>query len=87
MLFRSRPADSRTHVGRFFEKIGNEGPAGFLTVIGRKLSLMIGSFSNTAWVLAVLAVHLTRPEATPFLLAFAAGSLWVGLGLRRDSGA
>jgi cellulose synthase/poly-beta-1,6-N-acetylglucosamine synthase-like glycosyltransferase len=38
-------------------------------------------------VLAVLAVHLTRPEATPFLLAFAAGSLWVGLGLRRDSGA
>lgn len=32
--------------------------------------------------LAALAVHLTRPEATPFLLAFAAGSLWVGLGVR-----
>lgn len=52
----SRPADSRTHVGRFFEKIGNEGPAGFGTVIGRKLSLMLGTFSNTAWVLAVLSV-------------------------------
>jgi len=33
--------------------------------------------------LAGLALHLTRPEATPFLLAFAAGSLWVGLGVRR----
>ncbi len=52
----SRPADSRTHVGRFFEKIGTDGPAGFATVIGRKLSLMLGTFSNTAWVLAVLSV-------------------------------
>ncbi len=52
----SRPTDSRTHVGRFFEKVGNEGPAGFFTVIGRKLGLMIGTFSNTAVVLAVLSV-------------------------------
>jgi hypothetical protein len=52
----SRPANERTHVGRFFEKIGEEGPAGFFTVTGRKLSLMIGTFSNTAWVLLVLSV-------------------------------
>jgi len=43
-------------VGRFFEKIGEEGPSGFFTVIGRKLSLMISTFSNTAWVLLVLSV-------------------------------
>jgi hypothetical protein len=54
----SRPADSRTHVGRFFEKVGKEGPTGFLTVVGRKLSLMLGTFSNTAWVLAVLSVAI-----------------------------
>ena len=52
----SRPANERTHVGRFFEKIGEDGPAGFFTVIGRKLGLMIGTFSNTAWVLLVLSV-------------------------------
>ena len=32
----ARPADSRTHVGRFFEKVGDEGISGFTTVIGRK---------------------------------------------------
>ena len=52
----SRPANERTHVGRFFEKVGQDGPAGFFTVIGRKLGLMIGTFSNTAWVLLVLSV-------------------------------
>jgi hypothetical protein len=52
----TRPSNERTHVGRFFEKVGDEGPAGFFTVIGRKLSLMIGTFSNTAWVLLVLSV-------------------------------
>ena len=52
----SRPANERTHVGRFFEKVGEDGPAGFFNVIGRKLGLMIGTFSNTAWVLLVLSV-------------------------------
>ena len=52
----ARPADSRTHVGRFFEKVANDGAGGFFSVIGRKLSLMISTFSNTAWVLAVISV-------------------------------
>ncbi|MGZ6899475.1 MAG: hypothetical protein ACXVJZ_18780 [Acidimicrobiia bacterium] len=52
----TRPANSRTHVGRLFEKIGNDGPGAFFTVVGRKWSLMVGTFSNTAWVLAVLSV-------------------------------
>jgi hypothetical protein len=51
-----RPADSRTHVGRFFEKVGDEGVSGFATVIGRKLSLMLQTFSNTGWVLLVAGV-------------------------------
>ena len=52
----ARPANGRTHVGRFFEKIGNEGISGFTTVIGRKLGLMLGTFSNTGYVLLVLGV-------------------------------
>jgi len=51
-----RPADTRTHVGRFFEKVGDEGLAGFMTVIGRKLSLMLATFRNTGWVLLVAGV-------------------------------
>jgi hypothetical protein len=49
----TRPADRRTHVGRFFEKIGNDGPSAFTEVIGRKLGLMLRTFSNTGWVLVV----------------------------------
>jgi len=52
----SRPSNERTHVGRFFERIGQDGPAGFFEVVGRKWSLMVETFSNTAWVLLVLVV-------------------------------
>jgi hypothetical protein len=56
LLDLSRPSSERTHVGRFFEQIGQQGPAGFFDVIGRKWSLMVETFSNTAWVLVVLVV-------------------------------
>ncbi len=52
----TRPADQQTHVGRFFERVASDGPGAFFGVIGRKASLMIGTFSNTAWVLVVIAV-------------------------------
>jgi hypothetical protein len=52
----ARPADSRTHVGRFFEKVGDEGVSGFTTVVGRKASLMLATFRNTGWVLLVFGV-------------------------------
>lgn len=52
----SRPADSRTHVGRFFEKVGDEGISGFTQVIGRKATLMLQTFRNTGWVLLVVVV-------------------------------
>jgi hypothetical protein len=49
----TRPAGQRTHVGRFFEKVGNDGVSAFLEVIGRKLDMMLRTFSNTGWVLVV----------------------------------
>lgn len=52
----TRPVDQRTHVGRFFEKVGDEGIAGFTTVIGRKATLMLQTFRNTGWVLLVVGV-------------------------------
>lgn len=54
----ARPANERTHVGRLFEKVGSDGVGSFFTVVGRKASLMIATFSNTAWVLLVLSVAI-----------------------------
>lgn len=51
-----RPRASRTHVGRFFEKIGDEGFVGFWTVIVRKAGLMIQTFAVPTWVLATVAL-------------------------------
>ncbi len=52
----TRASNQRTHIGRLFERIGNDGIGELFSVIGRKASLMIGTFSNTAWVLLVLSV-------------------------------
>ena len=52
----TRPRDSRTHVGRFFEKIGNEGIGGFVTVIERKAGLMLNTFLVPTWVIATIAL-------------------------------
>lgn len=52
----ARPADSRTHVGRFFEKVRDDGLSGFTTVVGRKLTLMLQTFRNTGWLLLVAGV-------------------------------
>lgn len=53
--------------------LGGRAVPGRLELLGAGLCL----------ALVGLALHLMRPEAMPFLLAFAAGSLWVGLGVRR----
>jgi hypothetical protein len=52
----TRPPDKQTHVGRFFQKVADEGVSGFTTVVGRKLSLMLQTFHNTSWVLLVAGV-------------------------------
>lgn len=78
-----RPSGSRTHVGRFFEKVGNDGFAGFVTVISRKAGLMLETFLVPTWVLAsigLLAFLAFLAWGTPWLsrLAVALPSLRAG---------
>lgn len=49
----ARPADSRTHLGRLFEKVGDEGWSSFTTVIERKLSANFRNITTTVWMLVV----------------------------------
>ncbi len=51
-----RPSDQRTHVGRFFEKVGSEGFSGFSTVIERKGSENAATFSSGIYVLLIVVV-------------------------------
>ena len=53
-----RPRDQRSHVGRFFEKVGNEGFSGFSSVIERKSGENAATFSSTIY-LVLIAVVLT----------------------------
>jgi hypothetical protein len=54
----ARPADQRTHLGRLFEKIGNQGFGGFSTVILRKAGENVSTLSTSTWrpMLIVLIV-------------------------------
>ena len=51
-----RPADQRTHIGRFFEKVGNEGWSGFTTVLHRKGTENVDTLGNTGWLFVIIAV-------------------------------
>jgi hypothetical protein len=51
-----RPRDQRTHVGRFFEKVGNEGFSGFSSVIERKSGENAASFSSTIYLVLIVVV-------------------------------
>ncbi|HZP30343.1 MAG TPA: hypothetical protein VFC99_15420 [Acidimicrobiia bacterium] len=97
-----RPADQRTHVGRFFEKVGNEGWSGFVTVLHRKGTENVDTLGTTGWLFVVavvvaLAVFLWRRpprrlaslvRAVPTLRASAVGfAIAAGLGYAlNDSG-
>lgn len=48
-----RPSAQRTHVGRFFEKIGNEGFSGFWTVIHRKIDENLDVFTSSRWIVLI----------------------------------
>lgn len=59
----ARPADSRTHLGRLVEAIGDDGIGSFTTVISRKLGANLGVITSTVWTAMVplallLAVYL-----------------------------
>lgn len=50
-----RPAQQRTHIGQFFSQVGNHGWSGFTMVIGRKINENLETFSNTGWLLLLIA--------------------------------
>lgn len=54
----ARPAASRTHVGRFFEQVGNEGWHGFWLVIHRKADESLGTFGHSVWTLMTIGILL-----------------------------
>ena len=47
----ARPAASRTHLGRLFERIGDQGWEGFWTIIQRKASANLGVLGLSIWTL------------------------------------
>ena len=51
-----RPKDQRSHVGRFFEKVGNEGFSGFSSVIERKSGENAATFSSTIFLVLIVVV-------------------------------
>lgn len=55
-----RPADSRTHLGRFVTDIRAGGDNTFLTTVGRKLSTNIRVFSGSfwTWIVPLIAIVL-----------------------------
>jgi hypothetical protein len=68
----SRPSDSRTHLGRLVERIGDDGLSSFLTVVTRKLGANLGVITSTVWTAMV-----------PIALAFAVYLLWRAPGAAR----
>lgn len=51
-----RPKDQRTHVGRFFEKVGNEGWSGFATVLQRKGSENAATLASWVSIVVIIVV-------------------------------
>jgi hypothetical protein len=62
-----RPKDQRTHVGRFFDKVANDGLAGFALTLQRKGMENIASFRGTKllWILPIVAVLVWYLWRTP----------------------
>lgn len=73
LLDLARPADDRTHLGRLFERVADDGWSAFETVVVRKLQANLSVLTSSVWTLMV-----------PLALAVAAYLLWVAPGrLRR----
>lgn len=52
----ARPEDQRTHLGRLFERIGDEGFGAFVTVVFRKLEANLSVLTSSEWILMVPVV-------------------------------
>jgi hypothetical protein len=55
-----RPPDQRTHIGRFFAKVGRDGIDSLVKTLHRKLDANLGSFSTARllWVLPIVAAFV-----------------------------
>ncbi|MCU1456730.1 MAG: hypothetical protein JWL73_822 [Actinomycetia bacterium] len=73
----ARPAAQRTHLGRLFEKIGNQGSGGFSTVILRKAGQNVSTLDSSTWrpMLVVILISLV-------FMAWRAPQLWRSLERR-----
>lgn len=61
----ARPPQRRTHLGRLFERVADDGWSSFATVVERKLNANFRNVSGTVWILVipitvVLLIVLTR---------------------------
>jgi hypothetical protein len=45
----ARPEDQQTHIGRFFEQIGDDGWSGFALVVERKVQTNFATITNSPW--------------------------------------
>lgn len=69
-----RPANERTHVGRFFQKVADEGPSGLTTVLQRKggeNAATLGSWIFLLMIAVVVAALIVLYVRTPRPLAAA----------------
>jgi len=49
LLDLTRDSADRSHLGRLFERIGNDGSSGLTTVVERKLAVNIRSLTESSW--------------------------------------
>ena len=64
MLDLARPAGERAHLGRLFERVGNEGLGPLVSIVERKLLANLGVTTSSFWVAVV-------PVAVAFLVFLA----------------
>jgi hypothetical protein len=85
LLDLTRDPSDRGHLGRLFERIGDEGPSPVLSMIERKLTANLEVSTSSLWVLAIplgLAfwLYLRRSQGRPFeALAASFATLPAGL--------
>jgi len=58
LLDLARPAGSRTHLGRLFAAVHDQGWTALTTVVERKLAANVAALTNTPWLLMVPVVAL-----------------------------
>jgi hypothetical protein len=54
----TRDPSSRTHLGRLFERVGDEGSGGLTTVVNRKLDANLATLSHSVWRFTILPIAL-----------------------------